>query len=889
MTNMFLNRSFRGQVLGPLVATLLLISTTLVGTAANVTVDQDGNGDFTTIADALAAVNPGDVITVNPGTYNETLTLPIFSLTIQSSDPTDPNVVLATRINPTDQFGFILDGNQAGNQTVINGFVIDGNGDSTGLSLRNGSSVIVENCIIAGHKLAGAAVKGDSNVTFRKCVFASNDHDESPGGEPRGIGSGFGGAINCCDSTCVVEECDFSSNCSELGGGAIFAVSSSLVILDCDFNDNKTGAFGGAVSAVGASNVIQRGNNFANNQADLRGGSINYRETSESTDAPRKLEPISTAAISQYFGGKSPLQRGQPVYEISDCTFESNVCLGGLFRDGGGAITCDNTSPLISNCTFITNDVPMGQGGAILNINGASPIISNCNFLGNTALVEGGAIKSRDASSPALLGCTFQMNATTNDTSHRGGAINSSGSMTTIDNCTFVGNASATGGAIYNEQDFDGNFGILDLSNCDFGGNSAENGGAIFNFIDISNVTLSECNFDGNMATLGRGGAVFNRSMVAATDNVFEGNVAEVDGGAVHNDAGASFEFSDCNFTSNIANTDDGGAIHSIGDESKLLGCVFNSNHCGDNGGAVFLNGAPTVVQFCKFLANDATDLGGGIASFNASNEVVINSSFYGCSAGLAGGGSATFDSSPMYFGCQFNGNTAGIDGGGIAHVDSISNITNCSFTLNSAENAGGAVSGVGESVLTVTNSILWENGDVELFVNETSSQNVSFSILQIAEVGGGTNLDPLFVDPLGLDGTAGTGDENMALQSGSPAIDAGNNSAVPVDQNDIDSDGDLTEAMPLDLEMNLRFVDNPKVADTGSGDAPLVDIGAFEFSPGVLLGDVNLDGAVNLLDVDPFVDRVGTSTFQPEADINQDGQVNLLDVDPFIEVLGGT
>ena len=54
------------------------------------------------------------------------------------------------------------------------------------------------------------------------------------------------------------------------------------------------------------------------------------------------------------------------------------------------------------------------------------------------------------------------------------------------------------------------------------------------------------------------------------------------------------------------------------------------------------------------------------------------------------------------------------------------------------------------------------------------------------------------------------------------------------------------------------------------------------------LIGDVNLDGAVNLLDVQPFIDLVGSGTFQAEADTNQDGLVNLLDVDPFIALLAG-
>ena len=58
----------------------------------------------------------------------------------------------------------------------------------------------------------------------------------------------------------------------------------------------------------------------------------------------------------------------------------------------------------------------------------------------------------------------------------------------------------------------------------------------------------------------------------------------------------------------------------------------------------------------------------------------------------------------------------------------------------------------------------------------------------------------------------------------------------------------------------------------------------AEQFQP----GDVNQDGSVNLLDVQPFVDLIGNGTFQDEADLNQDGNVNLLDVDPFVTALSG-
>ena len=56
-----------------------------------------------------------------------------------------------------------------------------------------------------------------------------------------------------------------------------------------------------------------------------------------------------------------------------------------------------------------------------------------------------------------------------------------------------------------------------------------------------------------------------------------------------------------------------------------------------------------------------------------------------------------------------------------------------------------------------------------------------------------------------------------------------------------------------------------------------------------ILLGDVNHDCVVNLLDVEPFVDLLSTGQFQVEADLNQDGSVNLLDVQPFVDVLSGS
>ena len=79
------------------------------------------------------------------------------------------------------------------------------------------------------------------------------------------------------------------------------------------------------------------------------------------------------------------------------------------------------------------------------------------------------------------------------------------------------------------------------------------------------------------------------------------------------------------------------------------------------------------------------------------------------------------------------------------------------------------------------------------------------------------------------------------------------------------------------------------RVADVDEAGAQLaMTFIGYQIGSAVLLGDVNQDGVVNLLDVDPFVAVLTSGGFQLEADVNQDGQVNLLDVDPFVALLSG-
>ena len=55
---------------------------------------------------------------------------------------------------------------------------------------------------------------------------------------------------------------------------------------------------------------------------------------------------------------------------------------------------------------------------------------------------------------------------------------------------------------------------------------------------------------------------------------------------------------------------------------------------------------------------------------------------------------------------------------------------------------------------------------------------------------------------------------------------------------------------------------------------------------PEFTLGDCNRDGAVNFLDISPFISILTVGEYQVEADMNEDGVVNFLDISLFINLL---
>ena len=114
------------------------------------------------------------------------------------------------------------------------------------------------------------------------------------------------------------------------------------------------------------------------------------------------------------------------------------------------------------------------------------------------------------------------------------------------------------------------------------------------------------------------------------------------------------------------------------------------------------------------------------------------------------------------------------------------------------------------------------------------------------------------------------------------------------------EGNGEFEEVVYEDSESDSRIMHDIAAADfNGDGIVDLACVRArksivevlvliAQHAPHALIGDINLDGIINLLDVLPFVELLTNARFQMEADINQDGVVDLLDVAPFVDLLAG-
>ena len=261
-----------------------------------------------------------------------------------------------------------------------------------------------------------------------------------------------------------------------------------------------------------------------------------------------------------------------------------------------------------------------------------------------------------------------------------------------------------------------------------------------------------------------------------------------------------------------------GAGMYTNSGSPTLRNLVFSGNLASGNGGGMYNSQDGPTLSAVVFTGNHANSMGGGLFNFEG-DITLINTSFVGNSAGSSGGGVANYEGSLQLANGVFSGNIAN-SAGGMFNYKSDATLTNVTFSANTGPVGGEGLVHYESGAVTLVNCILWQNGNQ--IVNQVgATSTVSYSLVQGDCPSGSTcdhllSADPKFVDANGADDVPGTPDDDLRLKSNSPAIDAGNNSAVPI-------------GITTDLDGAARFVDVESVPDTGSGVAPIVDMGAYE------------------------------------------------------------
>ncbi|MDR9404177.1 MAG: Hint domain-containing protein [Halothece sp. Uz-M2-17] len=356
--------------------------------------------------------------------------------------------------------------------------------------------------------------------------------------------------------------------------------------------------------------------------------------------------------------------------------------------------------------------------------------------------------------------------------------------------------------------------------------------------------------------------------------------------------------------------TEDGGAILNQEDLTIDQSTISNST-AADDGGAIANFGTLTLNE--STLSNNTssdtsspTSGGGGLLNTKDATATIVNSTLSGNSA--LNGGAIRNDGVLSLVNSTLSGNTATNGGGGIAitrdpndpsnpSYQGTAYITNSTITDNDVSGStygGGGIGNVG--TLSLTNSIVAgnvDNDDIQdsvTVLDPNTFQQVTVNGTNIdgghnligngdnADNGGvfvdgnngnliGTSASPINAnfDPNGLQDNGGS-TLTIALQSNSPAIDAGNENNLPTEQElgvDVDGDGTIeNNTISIDQRGLTRTFD----FDPSDSDGLNLDMGAVEnecFLTGTLIATEDGKKAVETLEIG---DKVQTADGSFEA-----------------------
>jgi predicted outer membrane repeat protein len=506
---------------------------------------------------------------------------------------------------------------------------------------------------------------------------------------------------------------------------------------------------------------------------------------------------------------------------------------GNVFLQGGYA-GCGATDPderdLALHETVLSGDLAGNDGPDFANYEENSYHVVTAEDPAGTVILDGFSISGGYANETGtsaqgaglkivdghaeVVHCTFLGNQTESTefwSSSGAAALSAYDASSVFNDCTFIENRAmgeyAIGGAldVYTAQ----------IDHCKFVSNSAAwSGGAIFGDGQITSSVFVD-----NQAS-GEGGAYARWGGGPIVNSVFVGNAAAYGGGLGDHDSSPTVVNSV--FVGNSASVEGGGAA--ITDDNSvmtIINCTFAENHSDGRGAGLTAPswaGYPDVSGSIFWGNRDSVgqDEYAQIYPVDDPSYTIIH---YSVVQGWTG----------IFGGMGNNGDTPQFVGGPTG-----------SWTADATRN-----SLPGQTTLYDGNATYGVDELAGKFLNPDTSQGrqtliVSNSATEITVWGDFTTL--------GLTGADyRVGDFRLSLES--PCIDAGDNTAMLADTLDLDQDGDSEEPIPFDCDGEARFSDDPCTAETGNGDPPVVDRGAYEFRSDSLdlsIGDrvwADLDG----------------------------------------------
>lgn len=300
---------------------------------------------------------------------------------------------------------------------------------------------------------------------------------------------------------------------------------------------------------------------------------------------------------------------------------------------------------------------------------------------------------------------------------------------------------------------------------------------------DGIHVTLEGVTIRGGTTDGGNGGGIYNNGRLTVSDSVVTGNTA-----SDPDDARA------------------GGGIYTNGPMS-LVNVVISENSADDGGGLLVAGGSTTTLDRVTVRDNTGTQSAGGINNNGA--LTIADSTFTGNTAAMFQGGAIFNNDHITMTNVTLSGNSAGDKGGAINNNTGVITATNVTIANNEAANQGGGI--YNDQRMTLQNSIVAANEGENCVNNDTLV--LAGHNLEDADTCG---FDPARGDLVDVDPLLGPLQDNggatdtHALRDGSPAIDAGDDTACP----------------PTDQRGVQRPID-------GDEDGSAVcDVGAIEYEP---------------------------------------------------------